>query len=324
MSESNDGMQEKTRLGEFEIIERLRSKFGSNKYVVLPSGDDAAVVDTPDGDVVISTDMAVEGVHFRTDWSTSIQIGQRITAQNFADIAAMGAAPVAMTVAVAVPVATHITWLEGLMVGIEAECKPLDVAVVGGDMSRSDAIVISITVIGHRRGLPAVTRAEAQAGDIVAIAGRVGYSAAGLACLLRGHRSPREAVDAYLTPKPPYAAGPIAAKAGATAMIDVSDGLIADVGHIARASAVHIDLNPKAVEPDSFLISLARNMAEDPRAWTLSGGEDHALVAVFPPTVKLPPPFRPLGKVLANDISGGKVTVGGESPVSSSGHDHFA
>lgn len=324
MTEPNDVTRENTRLGEFDIIERLRPKFGNNKYVVIPSGDDAAVVDMPDGDVVIATDMAVEGVHFRNDWSTSIQIGQRITAQNFADIAAMGAVPVAITVALAVPVTTHITWLEGLMLGIEAECKPLDVAVVGGDMSRSDKVVISVTVVGHRRGLPAVTRAEAQAGDVVAMAGRVGYSAAGLACLLRGHRSPREAVDAYLTPKPPYAAGPLAAKAGATAMIDVSDGLIADVGHIASASRVHIDLTARAVEPDAFLVGLARNMAEDPRIWVLSGGEDHALVAVFPPNTKLPEPFRALGKVIANDVDGGKVTVGGQAPVSSAGHDHFA
>jgi thiamine-monophosphate kinase len=313
-----------SRLGEFEIIDRLRPKFGHNKYVVLPSGDDAAIVDTPDGDVVIGTDMAVEGVHFRTDWSSPIQIGQRIAAQNFADIAAMGAVPVAITVALAVPVDTHITWIEGLMLGIEAESKPLGVAVVGGDLSRSDTKVIAITALGHRRGLPAVTRSEAAVGDVVAVAGRLGYSAAGLACLLRGHRSPREAVDAFQTPTPPYAAGPAAAKAGATAMIDVSDGLIADLGHIATASGVCIDLTAAGVEPDEFLLNLARNMAEDPRLWVLSGGEDHAIVAVFPPKKKLPPMFRPIGVVVAAEEGRPKVTIEGAVPVSTKGNDHFA
>ncbi|MEN9711565.1 MAG: hypothetical protein RL441_1557 [Actinomycetota bacterium] len=320
MTESN-GL---SRLGEFEIIDRLRSKFGDNKYVVIPSGDDAAVVDMPDGDVVIGTDMAVEGVHFRTDWSSSIQIGQRIAAQNFSDIAAMGAVPVAITVALAVPADTHISWIEGLMLGIEAECKPLGVAVVGGDMSRSDLKVISITAIGHRRGLPAVTRGEAAVGDIVAVAGRLGYSAAGLACLLRGHRSPREAVEAFQTPTPPYEAGPAAAKAGATAMIDISDGLIADLGHIAKASGVSIDLTAEGVEPDEFLLNLARNMAEDPRLWVLSGGEDHALVAIFPPKKKIPPMFRPIGVVTEAQEGGPLVTVEGTLPVSTKGNDHFA
>ena len=310
-------------LGEFEIIDRMRSKFGSNKFVVLGSGDDAAILDTPDGDVVIGTDMAIEGVHFRTDWSSSIQIGQRIAAQNFADIAAMGAVPVAITIALAIPPTTHITWLEGFMVGIEAECKTLNVEVVGGDMSRADRIMISITALGHRRGLPAVTRSEAQPGDVVAVAGRLGYAAAGLACIQRGHRSPREAVDAFLTPTPPYAAGPAAAKAGATAMIDVSDGLLADVRHIANASAVTIDLDANAIAPDEFLASLARNMAEDANDWVRNGGEDHALVAVFPPKKRLPTAFRPIGRVLDRDVLGVPVLIGGAQAPKIEGHDHF-
>jgi thiamine-monophosphate kinase len=316
----NEGL---SRPGEFEIIHRLSSKFGTNKFVVLGSGDDAAVVDTPDGDVVVCTDMAIEGVHFRRDWSTAIEIGQRIANQNFADIAAMGAVPIALTVALAVPSDLHVTWLEGFMVGIQTECAPLKVAVVGGDLSKAPVIMMSITALGHRRGVPVVTRATAEPGDVLAVAGRLGYAAAGLACLQRGHRSPREAVDAFLLPQPPLELGPKAAKAGATSMIDVSDGLVQDVRHIAKASGVIIDLDSRSLSPDNFLVMLARNMGESATDWVLTGGEDHALVATFGPRRKLPAGFRPIGQVRAADEWGARVLVDGEAYTRPGGHDHF-
>jgi thiamine-monophosphate kinase len=299
------------------------SKFGSNDSVLLPSGDDAAIVAMPDGDVVVSTDMAVEGVHFRTDWSSPTHIGAKIAAQNVADIMAMGAYPTAMTVALAVPPATHVTWLEALAVGIEAVCKRHGVAVVGGDMSSSPNIVVSITVLGQRRGVRAVTRAGAQPGNIVAIAGALGHSAAGLACLLQGHHSPRNFVDAFLCPLPPVELGPVAAKAGATAMIDVSDGLISDLSHIAKASGIDIHLDPAALLPPPEMADLARALGASAREWVLTGGEDHALVAVFPAETPLPAGFRLIGKVSAPSTSP-KVLYGTQPYAGKGGHDHFA
>jgi len=312
------------RFGEFGVIARMNSKFSKNEFVILGSGDDAAVVSMPDGDVVISTDMAVEGVHFRRDWSTPIEIGQRIAAQNLSDIAAMGAYPVALTVAIGVPVETEMSWLEALAVGIEEECKKVGASVVGGDLSRSANVVISVTAVGQRRGLPAITRSGARVGDVVAVAGRLGYSAAGLACLTRGHRSPREAVDAFVIPTPRYELGPIAAAAGVHAMIDVSDGLIADLRHIADASEVEIALDEAALQPTEFLSNLASALGEDADSWVLAGGEDHALVAVFAAETALPAGFRPIGRVEVMSQAEARITLNGRDLSGLKGHDHFA
>lgn len=313
--------------GEFAIISRLTSKFSKNRSVILGPGDDAAIVAMPDGDVVISTDMAVDGVHFRRNWSTPIDIGRRIAAQNLADIAAMGAYPVAMTVAIATAADTDMAWLEGLAVGIEMECAAAKCSVVGGDMSRGQQVVISITVLGQRRGLPAIKRSRAKAGDIVTVAGRLGYSAAGFACLQRGHRSPREAVEAFLVPQPPLAMGPKAAKAGARAMIDVSDGLVADLGHIAQASKVSIDLDRDLLPKPQFLVNLASAMGEEVLEWVLHGGEDHALVAIFPKNVSIPKGFERIGVVqrrAADSPSEPYVTLNGREITGKAGHDHFS
>ncbi len=306
-------------LGEFEIIDRLRKKFHQNSSVIIPSGDDAAVVAMPDGDVVITTDVAVEGVHFRKDWSTPIEIGQRITAQNFSDVVAMGAWPVAIVVAVVAPRETPLNFLEALTAGIEDECKRVDASVVGGDMSRGDQLMIAITAIGQRRGVKPVLRSGAQVGDTVYVSGRLGYSAAGLACLMRGSRSPREAVSAYLNVQPNYQLGVDAARAGATSMIDVSDGLVADAGHIAKASQVQLNLDTAALAPDDFLTTLATGMGIDPWQWVLAGGEDHGLLATFAGAA--PEGFRPIGRVEAGD---GLVLVDGQTPRFVRGHDHFA
>ncbi|MEY4323749.1 MAG: thiamine monophosphate kinase [Actinomycetota bacterium] len=306
-------------LGEFEIIDRLRKKFHQNSSVIVPSGDDAAVVAMPDGDVVITTDVAVEGVHFRKEWSTPIEIGQRITAQNFSDVVAMGAWPVAIVVAVVAPKETPLNFLEALTAGIEDECKKVDASVVGGDMSRGDQLMIAITAIGQRRGVKPVLRSGAQVGDTVYVSGRLGYSAAGLACLMRGSRSPREAVSAYLTVEPNYQLGIDAARSGATSMIDISDGLVADAGHVATSSKVRINLDSSALAPGDFLTSLAQGMGVDPWQWVLAGGEDHGLLATF--SGPAPEGFRPIGRVEAGEEG---VLVDGQTPRFVHGHDHFA
>ena len=310
-------------VGEFGLIKRLRSRFEQNDFVVIGPGDDAALVDFPDGDVLVSTDVAVEGVHFRLHWSTAHQIGRRIAAQNLADIAAMGGHPVALTVALTVPPNCQVEWIEELSSGIAFEAASLGASVVGGDVARGPNIQIAITALGQRRRLPAVSRGGASVGEVVALAGDLGWSAAGLACLSRGHSSPVEFVERFRVPTPPYAAGPLAARNGATAMIDTSDGLIADVAHIAEASEVAIDLSKAALTPSDALVETAVMVGGNAWEWVLGGGEDHCLVATFPAHKRLPKGFTAIGQVVAG--TAGRVTVDRkEPPVGRLGHDHFA
>jgi thiamine-monophosphate kinase len=194
------------------------------------------VVSTPDGRVAASVDLLVDGRHFRRDWSTPYDIGRKAAAQNLADIAAMGAVPTALLVGLAAPADLAAFWAERFADGLREECELVGAGVVGGDVVRSEVLLIAVTALGDLQGRAPVTRAGARVGDVVAVAGRLGWSGAGLAALRRGFRSPKVVVDAHRRPEPPYAAGPLAAVAGATAMIDTSDGLVADLGHVATAS----------------------------------------------------------------------------------------
>ena len=192
-------------------------------------------------------------------------------------------------------------------------------------MVRSEQIVIAVTALGDLEGRAPVTRSGARPGDVVALAGRSGWAAAGLAVLGRGFRSPRVLADAHRVPTPPYAAGPEAALAGATAMIDVSDGLVQDAGHVARSSAVVIALRTDLLVVDAPVAEAAAAFSADPLTWVLSGGDDHALLATFPADVVLPPGFHVVGTVRApttDEPSG--VLVDGSVYAGAGGHDHFA
>ncbi len=284
-------------VGEFALIGRITAGRGRGRATLLGAGDDAAVVAAPDGRVVACTDVLVEGVHFRFDWSSPEQVGRKAAAVNLADIAAMGAAPTALLVGIACPATTRAAVVEEISAGLAAEAARARVEVVGGDLTRSATLVISVTALGSLDGRAPVTRAGALPGDIVAVAGKLGWSAAGFAVLGRGFRSPVTVVGAHRVPAPPYAAGPAAALAGATAMIDVSDGLLADLGHIAEASTVSIDLVGEMVPVDQRLVEVATALGADARHWALTGGEDHALAATFPNASVVPPEFRIIGSV---------------------------
>jgi thiamine-monophosphate kinase len=223
-------------VGEFGLIDRVTARLSYGSTVLLGPGDDAAVVVAPDARVAASTDVLVEGRHFRRDWSAARDVGHRAAAANLADIAAMGAEPTALLVALCMPPELEIGWAEELADGLAAEAAKVGASVVGGDMSASPTLTIAVTALGDLGGRPPVTRSGARPGDVLALAGRTGYAAAGLTVLSRGFRTPRLLVEAYRRPEVPYAAGPHAARLGATSMIDVSDGLLADVGHVAKAS----------------------------------------------------------------------------------------
>jgi thiamine-monophosphate kinase len=311
-------------LGEFGLIARITAGRELPPGTLLGPGDDAAVLAAADGRVVVTTDVLVEGVHFRLDWSTPHQVGRKAVAANLADVAAMGAVPTALVVGLAVPGRTPISTVDGLAAGMWAEAEKAGAGVVGGDVVSSEQLVVSLTALGDLQGRAPVTRSGARPGDVLGLCGRLGWAAAGLAVLRLGQRSPLArsplaVVAAHRAPEPPYGAGPQAALAGATAMIDISDGLLADAGHVAEASGVCIDFDSAAVPVASRLVEVASALGADARHWVLTGGEDHALLASFPAGVALPAGWTEVGVVR----EGRGVTVDG-SEVLPGGWEHFS
>lgn len=320
---TDEGTQERTLrdVGEFALIERIVADVPVSKHVEIGPGDDAAVLTCPDGRVVACVDVLVEGRHFRRDWSTAIDIGRRAAAASLSDVNAMGGAATALLVGVAAPGELPAAWLTEAAAGLKEEAANAGAALVGGDTTEGNEVVFSVTALGSLEGRSAVTRSGARPGDVVAVCGRLGWAAAGLAVLTRGFRSPKVLVDAHRFPVIDYTAGPRGAVAGATAMIDVSDGLLADLGHIAAASAVAIDVRALALEVPEPLEAAAAAYNVDPRIWMLTGGDDHALVACFPPKKKLPAGFVAIGEVTEGSAL---VTVDGATFEGSAGFTHFA
>ncbi len=288
--------------------------------VLLGPGDDAAVLRAPDGRVVVTTDLLVEGRHFRRDWSSGYDIGRKAAAQNLADVAAMGARPTAIFVGLGIPGDLPVGWVDELTDGLRDECGLVGASVAGGDIVGADSVVVGVTALGDLEGRPPVTRAGARPGQVVAVAGRLGYAAAGLALLEAGGAADgfEELVAAHRRPAPPYGRGPEAAELGATAMLDVSDGLVQDLGHVAEAGGVGVELDPEALEVPEPMAAAARVLGADPLDWVLTGGEDHALAAVFPEGTRLGDGWRVVGRV----TSGRGVLVKGRDP-RRGGWDHF-
>ena len=286
------------QVGEFAVIERLIARRPWPTGVSVGPGDDAAVVDAPDGRVVVSTDMLVEGRHFRLDWSSAYDVGRKAIAQNAADIEAMGARPTAFVVALGAPATTSAVQVAELGDGMWAEADTLGAGIVGGDLVASEHWVVSVAALGDLGGRPAVLRSGARVGAVIAVAGDLGRSAAGYALWSNGIDAFADIRGRHLVPRPPYGQGRSAAAAGAQAMTDVSDGLLADLGQIAEASGVTMDLNREALRTDVDAVTEAAGAAgADPWALVLAGGEDHALVGCFPDSP--PPGWRVVGAVRA-------------------------
>lgn len=310
--------------GEFGLIEAITKGQPQGEDVLVGPGDDAAVLAVPDGRVVITTDLLVEGRHFRQDWSSAYDVGRKAAAQNLADIVAMGARATALVVGFGAPADLPTAWAIELNQGLADEAELLGVSIVGGDVVQSDKIVVSITAFGSLDGRAPVLRSGARPGDEVAFAGRLGWAEAGLAVLNRGFRSPRTVVDAHRRPQPPYAEGPRAAIAGASSMCDVSDGLIADLRHIADASDVVIDIRSQALAISEPLQAVAAATGVDALTFVLGGGEDHALVGTFEPA-DVPEGWTVIGSVAEGNenLPAGTVTVDGADYAGAAGHAHF-
>ncbi|OLT46024.1 thiamine-phosphate kinase [Cellulosimicrobium sp. CUA-896] len=337
-------------VAEEALLARIFPLLPAAPTTIVGPGDDCAVVAAPDGRYVVSTDVLVEDRHFRRRWSSGYDVGWRAAVQNLADVVAMGSRPAALVVSLVMPGDLPVDWVTGLARGLAAACTPVGAAVVGGDLSGGDQVVVAVTVHGDLEGREPVLRSGARPGDVVAMAGTLGRSAAGLALLELGRPDP-ELADAYLRPDPPLAAGPLAADAGATAMMDVSDGLLRDAGRIARASGVRLDLTSAALDSDRAALADAARVAaaggpvgaggpgtvvavegavegaDDWRVltddWVLAGGEDHALLATFPPGASMPAPFRAIGTVAASGGSPGVAVDGAPPRRRATGWDHF-
>ena len=311
-------------LGEIESLRRTVARLKQGEHAIVGSGDDAAVVAAADS-FLVSTDTLVENHDFKLAWSTGFDLGFKSVASNLADIAAMGATPTVLVVAMVVPKTTKISWLEAFADGLQAACDQLSpgAAIVGGDLASGEQVVISVTVHGQLDGLTPVLRSGAKEGDVVAVCGPLGKAACGLALLQSGNqdlvRSYDDWVLAQLRPAPPIDQGVIANQAGATAMLDVSDGLIRDLGRIAKASNVSIEIERSQLAGYEAMLDLpAQGLGVEPISWVLQGGEDHSLLATFPANATLPRSFKAIGKVVAGTEN--LVLLDGK-PVSDTGWD---
>ncbi|MGD0239637.1 MAG: thiamine-phosphate kinase [Streptosporangiaceae bacterium] len=338
-------------LGEFGLIKTVSAGLPPNARTLVGIGDDAAVLATPDGRVVATTDFLLEGRHFRRDWSSAADIGHKAAARSLADCAAMGAEPTALLVALAAPPDLEARWARELAEGLARECARTGAAVIGGDTARADSVLLAVTGLGDLAGRDPVLRSGARPGDLVAVAGPLGHAAAGFALLTAGLTDDRliapliaPLIAQHLRPAPPYPAGPEAAALGATAMIDVSDGLLADLGHVAEASGVQVRLASAGLRPEEELLAAARKYlyrtasvsrpgpdatpAAQAQEWVLTGGEDHSLVATFPAGTPLPPRWRVIGEVSGPEpgprTQQRGVVVDGQPGSQRPGWDHFA
>lgn len=329
-------------LSEGELLERIFPILGGTTgpaRVLLGPGDDAAVLEAPSGGVVLTTDSMVRGRDWLDEWSSAAEVGCKVVAQNIADIAAMGAHPSGLLVALAADPATEVDWVTGLAEGIGAAAHEAGAPVLGGDLSSAGegAVIVAITALGDLGGREPVRRDGAGVGDLVAVRGTLGRSGGGLQLLLagrgRGHLDGalpeeadegRRAVDLLCrvhrtAGSPPWRAGPQAALAGATSMIDLSDGLVRDLRRVARASGVGIDLGRDALT-EAAAGPLARALGEEEALrQVLSGGEEHSLVATFP-AGRVPADWQVIGRCTPG---AGEVLLEGKVP-EVVGWDHFA
>ena len=307
--------------------------FTTQPGLLVGPGDDAAVV-AASGPVVATTDAMVRGRDWLDQWSSASDVGAKLLTQNLADLAAMGAVGTSVLITLVADPATPVAWARDFAKAVGEGAALAGVAVAGGDLSSAPpgVLLVSITALGDLQGRAPVLRSGARPGHTVAVCGTLGRSAAGLRLLEAGgdqaadgdQVSPSDqggirqlCLDHHRRPTAPLAAGPLAAVAGASAMLDVSDGLLRDGGRIARASGVCLDLVGAAIAADVAALAplLGEAAALD---CVLAGGEEHSLLATFP-SAELPPGWRALGTVR----EGEGISLDGRAQ-RQRGWDHFA
>jgi len=307
-------------LGEDGLLSVIFPLLPGGPGVLIGPGDDTALLRTSSGSVLATTDAMVRGRDWLDEWSTGADVGVKAVAQNIADIAAMGGVPTGLLVTLIADPQTPLAWVRDFTRAMAQAAGEAGVPVLGGDLSSAPegVLVVSLTALGECDGAEPVRRGGAQVGDTLAVCGSLGRSAAGLLLLQRGQGGlAPELVDYHRRPRSPYQQGPVAARAGATAMLDISDGLGRDAGRIARASGVGIALDEALLRDD---VEQIKHAIGDEDAWrsVTEGGEEHSLLACFPTEAGLPAGWRKVGKVLegAGVLLRGHLVQGG-------GWDHF-
>ena len=266
-------------LSEAQLVSHFRESFPRGERTMIGIGDDCAQVAAPEGSFIVTTDVMVEDQHFHLSWSTGYEVGARVAAQNLADIDAMGGRPSALVASVVAPRDMDADVFLDVVRGLGDRAREVGAGVVGGDLSAGEKLVISITAFGYCPG-PVVRRDGARPGDVVAVSGTLGYSYAGLDLLEGGHVSP--------------------SLRGIDELGDLAPFIETDAARIAKASGVVIEFDRDAIEAEaSHLAPAARVCAVDPVRWVLQGGEEHGMIAVFPPDAQLPDGFRVVGSVRA-------------------------
>lgn len=302
------------------LVERLRELFQTSfaQGVEVGIGDDAAVVSASSNKLVATLDIAIEDVHFKSLWSSPFEIGAKLTTANLADLFSMGATPKYLLVGAAISEINNSEVITELAQGIRSVADKFEVSVIGGDLSKSEKMSLSITALGEIARDP-ITRSGASAGDLIYLSALPGLSAAGLAILERGLDRPKYVVQAHLNPK---LVAPIKLMEVASAMSDISDGLVSDARNIARASKVDLNFDTNALEasPDfKDLGELATELGVDVYDWILSGGEDHFFIATVPEKYADKNLGIQVGKVVAGS---GLITIDGVQ-TQRAGYQHF-
>ena len=302
------------------LIARLRDLFHTSfqTEVQVGIGDDAAVIKSSNNKLVATVDMAVEGIHFHRKWSSPFQIGAKLTTANLADIFAMGAVPKYLLVAAGINELNNSETVTELAKGIRSVADRFEVTVIGGDLSKSEKMTLSITALGELSAQP-ILRSGARVGDLIYLSSLTGLSAAGLAILNRELDRPRYVVEAHLNPK---LVAPDKLIKVATSMCDVSDGLATDAAHLSYASNVNFNLSKDLISQAADfkdLAELAKELNEDVFDWILTGGEDHFFLA----TVDKENESNELGIQIGSVGKGeGKLLLDGVE-VKKSGYQHF-
>ena len=310
-------------MNELEVIRRLSALLPpAPPGVLVPVGDDCAVLEIGDSKLVAASDMLTHGHHFK-DWAAPEGVGYKAVAVNASDVAAMGGTPrFVLTSGGAPDPETTLRCFEGV---VEA-CQEFDVYPLGGDTTRADALTVDVAILGELDTRP-VLRSGAKSGDLLAVTGELGAGAAGLLALEKGRSRYERLVRRYLRPEPRIEAGRVAAELGVNAMIDLSDGLASDVRRVCDRSGVGcgVDLNLLPVMDDTG--ELARSLGHDPQVLAATGGEDYELLMCAPERVldalakSVGVPLTVIGEITQGDVV---FRRGGEPVEGLSGWDHFA
>ncbi len=317
--------------GEAQVLRRILAQLRPAQAALLGPGDDCAILAT-DGELVVTSDTMIEGPDFRLAWHGSreagggFDLGWKLAATNLSDVAAMGARPIGLTVSLACPPDTDVVLLEGIARGLDAACQQLapGCGVVGGDLGTAPVLYAAVTALGDLQGRTAVRRSGANAGDQIAYAGDLGLAGIGLSLLFRESatadgtatsealsmlrtRYPA-ALAAQLAPVSPISSGAAAARAGASAMMDVSDGLSLDAARLGEASEVTLGF-----DSTQLLRAFGTQRGQGVSVVSmLSGGEDHGLLATFPPGTRVPEGFAVVGEVREPRADGARVLLDDE------------